>query len=69
MLLFHFLRDHGTISFCHPTNAFWPYLHFPESRFQKRPKSISGVAKTDGSVVAQKVKKEHVLLMFFSGGD
>jgi len=32
---------------------------------QKRQKSIRGVAKSEGCVVAQKVKKDHVLLMFF----
>ena len=49
MLLFHFLRDHATFTFCHPSNAFLPFLHFPESRFQKMAKSIRGVAKNEGT--------------------
>ena len=68
MLFFHFLRDHATFTFCHPSNAFLPFLHFPESRFQKRAKSIRGVAKNEGArkpaLLAAGAKRGRAALIF-----
>ena len=45
MLLFHFRRDHGTFTFCHPSRDISRFLHFPDPGFQKSQIPLEGWQK------------------------